>query len=273
MGRLLLGVDVGTSSAKGVLTEPDGTVVARATVQHQMDVPRPGWAEQDADAVWWSSLVGVLDGLFQGTDRTADEVAGVGISAIGPCMVPLDRGGRALRPGILYGIDTRATREIADLERELGVESIRASSRMDLSSQAVGPKILWYRRNEPELWERTRAITTASSYLVRRLTGRLVIDHHQAAHYLPLYDPDARSWSDAYADLVAPAALLPELAWCDEVAGEVTHDAAAQTGLRAGTPVVVGGVDALLEALSVGVRRPGELMIMYGSTAFFILVT
>jgi xylulokinase len=270
---VLVGVDVGTYSTKGVVVDQDGTLLRSATVQHRMSVPRPGWAEHDAESVWWKGLVGVITQLLGGSPYRATDIAAVGVSAIGPCMLPVDEQWQPLRPAILYGVDTRAGQEIVEIEREIGTEDIRRTYRMNLSSQAVGPKILWYRRHEPHLWKRTARIMTASSYLVHRLTGALVMDHHQAAHYLPLYDPASHTWTHEYTDVIAPPGLLPELRWCDEVVGEVSPTAAEQTGLRAGTPVVTGGVDALLEALSVGVAQPGDLMIMYGSTAFFILIT
>lgn len=142
---------------------------------------------------------------------------------------------------------------------------------MALTSQAIGPKILWLQRHEPEVWAQTACLTTASSYLVLRLTGERVIDRHTASHCMPLIDIRTLEWSGRFADAVAPLDLLPRLAWSDEQAGVVTS-AAAETGLKAGTPVAVGAVDALSEALSVGVTEPGDLMVMYGSTTFFILV-
>jgi xylulokinase len=271
MSELLLGVDVGTYSTKGVLVTPGGEVVANVTEPHTVDFPRPGWAEQDADKVWWTGVCTVVQRLLY--DRDASAVAALGVSAIGPCMVALDAAGEPVRPGILYGVDTRAERQIREIEGRIGRDEIVAWSRMELSSQAVGPKIAWFRQNEPELWERTTRIGTATSHLIARLTGRFVIDHHQAAHYIPLYDPRARVWSDRYAEDICPPEMLPELGWSDEIAGEVTAAAAAATGLPEGTPVVVGAVDALAEAVSVGAVSPGDLMIMYGSTAFLILTT
>lgn len=269
MAELLLGIDVGTYSTKGVLATLDGEIVAQHAVPHGMEVPRPGWAEQDADAVWWHDLRAVCAELLSGRFSGAD-VAAVGVSAIGPCLLPLDAAGRPLRKGILYGVDTRAEAEIEALNRELGEDAVFAFSKMPFTSQAVGPKIRWLRRHEPEVWAKTAWLGTASSYLVFRLTGERVIDRHTASHYMPLLDMDALEWSGRFADAVAPLEMLPRLGWSDERAGEVSAEAAAATGLKAGTPVAVGAVDALSEALSVGVRRPGDLMIMYGSTTFFI---
>ncbi|MBW7917637.1 MAG: sugar kinase, partial [Trueperaceae bacterium] len=271
MAELLLGVDIGTYSAKGVLVTPAGEVLAQHVIEHELSVPRPGWAEHDAESVWWGGLSGTVRALLSGKYSGAD-VAGVAVSAIGPCLLPLDAQGRPLRPGILYGVDTRASAEMERLTEAIGEEALLAHSGMAFTSQAMGPKIVWLRKNEPDVWRRTERLTTASSYLVYRLTGEHVIDRHTASHYMPLIDIDTLSWSDRYEDLIAPLAMLPRLGWSDELAGHVSTRAAAETGLRAGTPVAVGAVDALSEALSVGVTEPGQLMIMYGSTTFFILL-
>jgi xylulokinase len=237
-----------------------------------MVIPQPGWAEQDADAVWWSDVVQICRALLNRDPYTGDDVGGVALSAIGPCMVPLDAQGRPLRPGILYGVDARAGAEIDTLTRQLGEREVYDFCGMTFSSQAVGPKILWMRNHEPDLWAQVDHVTTASSYLIYRLTGEKVIDRHTASHYMPLMDIHSLEWSDRFAHSVIGLEKLPRLGWSDELAGEVNQEGAEATGLRAGTPVAVGAVDALSEAISVGAVEPGDLMIMYGSTAFFILV-
>src|SRR5690349_1832263 len=107
MGELLVGIDVGTQSSKGVLTRLDGSVLAEARVEHPMfDVPRPGWAEQDADAVWWADVCAVARRLVAAVPA-GDRIGAVGVSAIGPTVLPLDEAGAPLRSAILYGVDTR----------------------------------------------------------------------------------------------------------------------------------------------------------------------
>jgi xylulokinase len=270
--ELLLGVDVGTASTKGVLTTPLGEVIAAHEIPHELSVPRPGWAEHDAEQSWWGDFVTICGTLL--ASGRGDAVRAVGVSGIGPCFCPADDAGRALRPAILYGIDTRATAEIADLDVALGRAAILHRTGSVLTSQAVGPKLLWFRRHEAELFARTRYVLPASSFLVLRLTGEYVVDRHTASGFNPMYDIHEGAWIDEWCATVlgehGPA--LPRPLWAVEQAGEVSAAAAAETGLRAGTPVAAGTVDAAAEAFSVGVRKPGELMLMYGSTFFLILV-
>jgi xylulokinase len=136
----------------------------------------------------------------------------------------------------------------------------------------VGPKLLWLRRREPEVWVRTKRFFMASSYIIGRLTGAYVLDHHSASQCDPLYDLEASTWACDWASEVAPGLELPELKWSDEIAGRVTEAASLETGIPSGTPVATGTVDAWAEALSVGVRDPGDTMVMYGTTLFIVSV-
>ena len=104
------------------------------------------------------------------------------------------------------------------------------------------------------------------------MTGEKVIDRHTASHYMPLMDINTLEWSDRFADEIVETEKLPRLGWSNEIAGQVNQAGAIETGLKEGNHVAVGAVDALSEGISVGVTKPGDLMIMYGSTAFFILV-
>ncbi|KAA5837074.1 FGGY-family carbohydrate kinase [Saccharopolyspora hirsuta] len=268
--KVLLGIDIGTASSKGVLVGADGRILARASRQHETSYPHPGWVEHDAEAVWWDDFLGLVRELVPAADGR--EIAGLGVSGIGPVLLPADGDGKPLRPAILYGVDTRATEEIAELTEELGADEILRRGGSALSSQAVGPKIRWLAKHEPEVYRRTEMLLMCSSYLVHRLTGRYVLDHHSASQCDPLYDLRSRTWSADWAQRVAPGLTLPELAWPTEVVGRVSAQAAAETGLPEGLPVTAGTVDAWAEATSVGVRQPGDVMLMYGTTMFFVQV-
>jgi xylulokinase len=268
MGGYLVGVDMGTGSTKGVLVQSDGTVVATASRPHQMSLPRPRWAEMDAESDWWGDTVAVIAELVSRVD--AAEVLGVCVSGLGPCLLVADEQDRPLRAGILYGIDMRATEEIAELTERYGPEAILERCGKELSTQAVGPKLLWLRRHEPEVWARARRWYSSHSFVVTRLTGEYVLDQHTASQCDPLYDLRANDWASDWSDDVAPGLERPRLVWPSEVVGTVTERAAAVTGLRVGTPVCAGTVDAWAEGFSAGVRAPNDLMLMYGSTMFFV---
>lgn len=270
---LTLGIDIGTYESKGVLVEADGTVLATASRPHRMLVPRPGWAEHRAEEDWWGDFAAICRELIASAGADPKRIAAVATSAIGPCMLPVDAEGAPLMNGVLYGVDTRAEAEIADLTDRIGADTILDRCGNALTSQSVGPKILWLQRNRPHLFARTAKVLTSTSYVVWKLTGDYVIDHYTAANFSPLYDVGTLDWTDALAPDVARPELLPRLAWSTGIAGHVTQAASEATGLAPGTPVTAGTIDAAAEAVSVGVQAPGELMVMYGSTVFLIAIT
>ncbi len=266
---LLLGVDIGTASSKGVLVRGDGSVVATATRAHEVSMPHPGWVEQDAQAVWWADFIAISQEL---TARAPEPVAAVGVSGIGPCLLPVDSDDRPLRPAILYGVDTRATVEIDELTQALGKQAILDRCGSVLTSQSVGPKLAWLRAHEPQTWAATRRFLMAHSFIVRRLTGSYILDHHSASQCTPMYDPVEHRWIRDWTELIAPGLELPQLCWPSDVVGEVQPDVAQHAGIPAGTPVVAGTIDAWAEATSVGVTAPGDVMLMYGTTMFLVEV-
>lgn len=268
-GKLLLGIDIGTSSSKGVLVTPDGEIVAGSERAHELSLPAPGWAEHDAEQIWWKDFLAICHELLQ---QTSQPVAAICVSGIGPCFLAADEHGDPLRPAILYGIDTRAVREIEDLTKQYGREEILARCGSPLNSQSIGPKIVWLRRHEHEVWLRTSQLLMASSFIVERLTGEYVLDHHSASQCDPLYDIHQNRWIDEWTQEIAPGLAMPRLLWPSEVAGHVTEVAAKLTGLPVGIPVAAGTIDAWAEALSVGVREPGDMMLMYGTTMFMVEV-
>ena len=202
----------------------------------------------------------------------ASRVRAVGVSALGPCVLAADEGGRPLRPAILYGIDSRASAQVERLTAELGADEILARCGSRLSSQSAGPKIRWLADEEPGVWSATRRVFGASSYLVSRLTGEYVLDHHSASHWAPLYDVHANAWIDEWAERVAPGLALPRLVWPQDECGGVSREAAAATGLPEGTPVAAGSIDSWCEVAASGLRGPGEGLLVYGTSMFLIEV-
>ncbi|MET9513785.1 FGGY family carbohydrate kinase [Streptomyces sp. NPDC002994] len=272
-GQWVMGVDIGTSSTKGVIVDEAGRVRASASRARPTTRPAPGRAEQDAGRDWWGGFVEVVCEL---TSASSEPVAALGISAMGPCVALCDAEDLPLRPAILYGVDTRAVSEIAELETRLGRSQVIEQGGVPLTSESVGPKLAWLRRNEPEVWKRAARWHTAASFLLRRLTGRYVIDHGHAAAATPLYvrgrNGEAGHWHRELWSELAPGLEVPALHWSSETGGHVTEAAASLTGLPPGIPVTSGAVDAVAEAWGAGVARPGDCLVMYGTTMLLLQV-
>ena len=267
----VLGIDIGTYSSKGVVCRADGVVLAEARVEHEVSIPMAGQMEHDADKVWWHDFLSLSKRLMGSIASTA-RIAAVGVSAIGPCLLPVDRNGRPLRPAILYGADGRASIQAAHLEAEHAAGIARLSGAR-LTSQAVGPKILWLCENEPDVFAQTAHFMTSTGYVNFRLTGAYSIDHHNASYFAPFYDIRKMRWDLRFAGGAIAVESLPELCWTTDVVGHVTAEAAFETGIPAGTPVIGGTTDGAAEAVGAGVLQPGDLMISYGSTSALVIVS
>ena len=129
--------------------------------------------------------------------------------------------------------------------------------------------MLWFRRHEPEAWDRGKRWYNSNSYVTAKLTGEYVLDHHTASQCDPLYDVRRNTWVDEWVPEVAGDIEMPRLVHPHEVVGRVTREAAEETGIPEGT-ASSPGVDAWAEAFSAGARQPGDLMLMYGSTLFSV---
>lgn len=267
-----LGIDVGTSSLSAVLIDAEGTVLARG--RQPLTTVRPGLGQVEHDPEqWWTALRTVVGVLLKQAPDADGHLRGIGVSGMGPCVVPVSRSGRPLGPAILYGVDSRATAQIDDLEARLGVHVIRQRCDNDLTSQSAGPKIAWLRDHEPHTYEAARWFLTSHSALVLRLTGHAVTDHLTASYFHPLYNARTQRWDVGGLEDIVAADRLPRLAWPGEQAGRLTSQVARELGLPAGLPVAVGTADAPAEALASGVVTGGKMMIMYGSSGFVIAPT
>ena len=271
--RYYLGIDIGTFESKGCLVDEKGVIIANATKSHKMIVPQAGWAEHRAEEDWWGDFTFISRKLIAESKVKSTDIKAVATSGIGPCMLPVDKAGEPLMNAALYGVDTRAAAEIEELNVRIGKERILDFCGNALTSQSVGPKILWLKKNHPDLYAKTHKILNCNSYLNFRLTGRYVIDHYSASSSAPLYDPALLRWSNELSDDIIALDRLPDCGWSTDIAGHVTAKAARETGLAEGTPVTFGTIDAAAEAISVGVLSPGDMMMMYGSTIFIIAIT
>ena len=272
--QYLLGVDIGTYSSKGVLVDSEtGEVFALHIVEHGLSMPEPGWVEHDPDDIWWGEFVDICQNLLASTQIDPEQIKGIGISGIGPCVLPIDEDGNALRQGILYGIDTRASDEIEELEKKLGRKEIFKRSASHLSSSASGPKILWIKHYESGVFSKARWFLTSHSYIVFQLTGQPTVDIYSACGFAPLIDVENISWLEKAGEHITPVRTMPELYWSCDVVGSVTAEAAKATGLAEGTPVIAGTTDSAAEAISAGLTDFGDMMMMFGSSNSFIMKT
>ena len=177
-----LGLDLGTQSVKGVLADAQGVVHARAQVNRPPRFPQDGWVEMDAELDWWAPAAEVIRALLADRAERAREVLAVGVCGLVPCLCPLDGAGQPLRPAILYS-DNRALEDLA-----------RIPPRLDLTAEALTPKLLWLKRREPQVYAAARRVLSAHNYVVYRLTGRMCVDYDTASIFGGIFDPHTKTW-------------------------------------------------------------------------------
>jgi xylulokinase len=273
MTKCFLGIDIGSYESKGVLTDTAGKVLAKAALKHELQFLKPGFVEQDVEKVWWGEFVELVRLLLQQAKAKPGDVLSVGLSGI-YSMVPVDAAANPLRSGgIMYGVDTRSVLEIEDISNRIGEDEIFRRTGNGLSAQSMGPKILWLKRNEPEVFRAAHSFLPCANFIAARLTGNFCIDHLTAGFFGPLYEPAKLAWAPDLCEGIVETERLPKPHWATELAGRVTAEGARKSGLAEGTAVTIGTCDVASEAMSIGVRSPGDMMLMYGSTAWITLLS
>lgn len=260
----LIGIDLGTSGTKTVLFGQDGTVAASATVEYPLYQPQNGWAEQDP-ADWWNAAAATIRRVMEESGVAPEAVKGVGLSGQMHGLVMLDEAGKPLRKSIIW-CDGRTSRECAEITELVGRQRlIEITANPALTGFTAG-KILWVRRNEPELYEKCRHILLPKDYIRYKLTGIFATEVSDASG-MNLLDVPNRCWSDEILDkLGIDKSLLAKMYESCEVTGQVTAEAAALTGLAAGTPVVGGAGDNAAAAVGTGVVEAGKAFTTIGTS-------
>ena len=262
--EVVVGLDAGTSGLKAVAVDRHGGVRAEASGDYPLHTPRPGWTQQDPDA-WWDAAADALRSLVD--EVGSDAVVAVGLSGQMHGLVALDETGRPVHPALLWN-DQRTGREAAEIEEAVPREELVRRSGSPAVTGFQLPKLLWLRRHEPDAFARMRTVLLPKDWLGYRLTGRHATEPTDASG-TGAFDVTERAWHRGILDaLDVDPDLFPRVAASDEAVGEVSAEAAARTGVRAGTPVIAGAGDnaAAATALGLGVGEPGTGSLSLGTS-------
>lgn len=256
MKELLLGVDIGTSACKIAVFRGNGEVVATANGDYKVYYPRPGYAEQDPDE-WWSAVCKATKECLQKGNIDPADIAGIGVDGQSWSAIPVDKEGNVLTRTPIW-MDTRA-KDICDrLNREIGEDEIFRVSGNPLTAPYTTGKVLWYKENLSEVYKHTYKILQSNAFIVYRLTGQVSQDICQSYGW-HCFNMEKGIWDDAMRKAMGiPEEFLPEISACHAVVGTVTKEAARQSGLVEGIPVVAGALDAACGTLGAGVLHNGE---------------
>ena len=256
MGKYLLGIDLGTSACKAALFDREGKVLGAASANYNVYYPHAGWAEQNPNE-WWEGVCHAVKDVLMKTSASPEDIAGIGIDGQSWSAIAIDKSGNVLTNTPIW-MDTRAKDICMRLNEQIGEDAIFELSGNSLQPTYTTAKVIWYKENLPEVFEKTDKILQSNGYLVYKLTGAVTQDICQGYGW-HCFDMRHGTWNyDMCRKLGIPESFLPPIVACDAVAGYVTKEAAAQTGLAVGTPVVAGGLDAACGTLGAGVIHDGE---------------
>ena len=260
---ILLGVDVGTTGIKALAARPDGTIAAESFTGYDISSPHPKWAEQNPDD-WWNAFCSTMRELFHG-EVEPEDIASLGLSGQMHTSVFLDEGKRVIRPAILW-CDVRTTAQCTTINERVGFDTLRDEASNPALEGFTAPKVLWLREEEPHNFKRLRHLLIAKDYIRYRLTGKYATEVSDASG-MNLLDVPNRCWSkQVLAALEIDEELLAPVYESPDVTGVITAEAAALTGLRAGTPVVGGAGDNAAAAVGTGVVKAGRAFTTIGTS-------
>jgi xylulokinase len=272
MRRLFLGIDVSTTGAKALLADEAGQVVATATTPLSVSTPKPLWSEQDPQH-WWAGVTRSVRAALAEAGADGAAVAAVGLTGQMHGLVLLDGDGHVLRPAILWNDQRTAAQCDAIRERLGGRDRLVKITGNDALTGFTAPKILWVREHEPAVYALARRVLLPKDYVRLRLTDVAAMDKADGSGTL-LFDLAARDWSDdVLRALDIPRAWLPPTFEGPETTGRVSAAAAAETGLREGTPVMAGGGDQAAGAVGAGAIAPGVVGLTLGTSGVVFATT
>lgn len=268
---VFLGLDIGTTSTIGILIDTPGTVLALASRPVTLYSEKPGWAEEDP-AEWWRNCCDLIPELLAKAGIGAAEIAGIGVAGMLPATVLLDEAGEVLRRSIQQS-DGRAGAEVEAMRREIDEAAFLKAAGCGVNQQLVGAKIRWLARHEPEALVQAETLLGSYDYINFRLTGVAAVEQNWALEAGIVNVASGRIDPGQAALTGIPPHLLPPLIGSSSVLGQVTAEAARETGLAEGTPVVGGAADMIASCLGAGVVQSGDVLLKFGGAVDILTAT
>lgn len=264
MANYLVGCDVGTSGTKAVVISEEGKTLGTHYIPYKLITSRPGWAEHNPED-YWRAVAGTIKESIRQAGINPKEIRGVCLSALSPACILVDEKLRPLQNSHIW-MDRRGTKEAEFIREKVGDDKV-----FEVSGNPIDPyygvvKLLWEKNNHPELYRKAYKVQNASDYPRMKMTGQAVTDYSNASLMGIAYNIRTKKWDENILETLGLAPeKLPAPCACDEVVGEVTREAAEETGLAPGTPVVAGTVDATAAWAAGGAVDDGDMSLSMGT--------
>jgi len=256
MMEYILSFDLGTTAIKTALFTNSGNVVATSTQEYDLLVPSALVVEQDVEIYWDAVKCGIKE-VLEIASVAPEHIHCIGVSAQGETLIPLDENGVAVRPAIVW-MDNRAHAEAEILAKAFPQgELLRRTGQVSMCATWPAAKILWMKRNEPELFEQVDKFLLIEDWFIHRLTGKFVSEGSLLCSTTYWDIRTKQWWDEMLAYLGITASQLPEIREPGEAVGSIREEIAHELGLSPATVVATGGLDQACGAIGVGCIRPG----------------
>jgi len=267
----LLGIDIGTSGTKTVLFDTYGNAVANALEEYPMYQPHVGWAEQRPED-WWKATVNTIREVISKSGIKSEKIKGVGLSGQMHGLVLIDKGYNVLRPSIIW-CDQRTGEECEQITQLVGKERLIEITANPALTGFTASKVMWVKKHEPEIYEKTYKILLPKDYIRFMLTGEFATEVSDASgtQFLNIAE---RNWSnEMLSKLDIDKSLLPKVYESQEISGKISSYASKLTGLQQGTPVVGGAGDQAAGAVGNGIVKTGVVSSTIGTSGVVFACT
>src|SRR5580704_6151296 len=260
-----LGIDVGTGGTRALLVDEAGQVRHASTAAHEdVRMDQPMWAEQRPEN-WWDAARQAVRAVLAEANVNGKDVRGVGLSGQMHGLVILDASNRVIRPALIWS-DQRSQPQVDWINRTVGKEAVLRYTANPVLTGFTLPKLLWVRDNEPSNFDRVKKVLLPKDYVRFQLTGDFASDVSDASG-TALFDVVQRRWSFEMMDAIKlDRGILPQVYESSDVTGHISAEAARETGLEPGTPVVGGGGDQASSAVGNGIVVTGVVSCTLGTS-------
>ena len=262
--KYFIGIDIGTTGAKALLMNVNGVVITTSTNEYPMHNPHPLWSEQNPEDWWNATCKSIREVLLNGKVSPVD-VNGIGLTGQMHGLVTLDAGGNIVYPCIMWN-DQRTAAECEEITSIVGHKKLLAVTGNLVLPGFTAPKIIWLRKNKPDVYEKIKKIILPKDYIRYKLTNEFFSDVSDASG-TSLLNIRERKWSHEILNkLQIPFEWLPEVVESVSQTGSITQQAATLTGLIEGTSVFAGGGDQAAGAVGSGAVKEGIVSIVLGTS-------